>query len=63
MKIGFDAFECCTSLERIKFPNTVKAIKIWTQRKCSGLTTVTLGDGLKENGLEEIEEEVFEVCT
>lgn len=38
-----------TSLREILIPHVVKTIKESVFENCSGLTTVTLGDGLEEN--------------
>ncbi len=49
-EFGTYAFEECTSLEHIIIPNNVKANKWRANSDCSGLMTVTLGDGLEEIG-------------
>ncbi len=57
-EIGQLAFALCASLRGIVIPNAVKAIKEGAFSNCTGLTSVTLG-----NGLEEIGEEAFNECT
>ena len=44
-EIGQRAFVFCTSLGEIVIPNNVRAIKRGAFAGCSGLTSVTLGDG------------------
>jgi hypothetical protein len=48
---GTNAFSRCYFLREIIIPNAVRAIKMGTFRNCSGLTTVTLHDGLEEIGV------------
>jgi hypothetical protein len=47
-----------TLLKRITIPNAIMGIKDGAFSNCSGLATVTLG-----NGLEEIVKEAFHQCT
>jgi hypothetical protein len=49
--IDANAFSRCYFLREIVIPNAVRAIKSGTFRNCSGLTTVTLHDGLEEIGV------------
>ena len=49
-RLGKGQLHCCTSLQNIVVPNSVKAIKEHTFHHFTGLTTVTLVDGLWEIG-------------
>ena len=49
-EIGASAFHWCESLHEIVIPNAIKMIKKGAFFHCSGLTAVTLCDGLKEIG-------------
>ncbi len=42
--------EQCYSLEHIVIPKTVKRIEMYAFYDCTGMTSVTLGEGLEEIG-------------
>ena len=48
-EIGAYALYCCGSLQRIAIPDAVRVINDLAHRYSTGLTTVTLGDGLEES--------------
>ncbi len=57
-KVGWEAFKQCTSLECIKIPNTVNAIREGAFDSCLQLRIVTLGHGQREIGVK-----AFSRCT
>ena len=56
--IGRSAFERCTGLTTIEFPESLREIGQWAFEECTGLTTIEFPEGLKEIG-----SATFENCT
>ena len=44
IRIGYSAFEKCSSLTRITIPNSVRTIENYAFRQCSSLTSITIPD-------------------
>lgn len=57
-EIGDSAFNQCTNIEHIEFPESVKTIGSWAFSGCTGLTGIELTDGITA-----IKERAFEGCT
>ena len=48
--IGYDAFNCCSSLTSVTIPNSVISIGNYAFRDCSGLTSVTIPNSVTSIG-------------